>query len=291
MTNYPFVVHRSGSANDKIQIQRYMPTGFTHQHAFFEFIYVLKGTAVREMPDAQIPVGTGDYYISNPCSAHGYSNMQNFEIASCHFLPKHLDRALSDCPSVSLLLSNQFLRFGVPTDLPIADRVFHDADGSVRQIVRQMENEQAEHPTGYLEMLRCYLTQILVHTVRAYEVRTSNNAINKVVDYLQEHYAHPLSLAALAELTGYTPQYLSSLFGREVGMSIQKFLMRIRIAQACELLDNTNMSIAEIANAVGYQDVQHFSRLFRQHQKQSPRTYRKTVHKENNTANIGEAIE
>ena len=291
MTNYPFVVHRSGRPDDKIQLQRYSPSGFTHQHIFFEFIYVLKGTAVREMPDAQIPVCAGDYYISNPRSAHGYSNMQNFEIVSCHFLPEYLDRALSNCPSMSLLLSNQFLRFGVPTDLPIADRVFHDIDGSVRQIVRQMENEQAEHPTGYLEMLRCYLTQILVNTVRAYEVRTSNNAINKVVDYLQVHYANPLSLATLADLTGYTPQYLSGLFSREVGMSIQKFLVRVRIAQAGELLDNTNMSVAEIANAVGYQDIQHFSRLFRQHQKQSPRAYRKTVRKENAASNSGGSIE
>ena len=193
MTNYPFVVHREGDQKDKIQIQRYFPSGYTHQHVYFEFIYVLKGTATREMPDGQIPIGAGDYYFSNPRSAHGYSNTQNLEIVSCHFLPEHLDRALSHCPSLPLLLSNQYLRFGVPTELPIADRVFHDADGAVRQIVRQMENEQAEHPTGYLEMLRCYLTQILVYTVRAYEVRTSNNAITKVADYLRQNIRSPLA--------------------------------------------------------------------------------------------------
>ena len=277
MNNYPFVVHSTGSTSDKIQIQRYFPRTYTHQHDFFEFIYVLKGTAVREMPDAQIPVRSGDYYISNPLSAHGYSNPQNFEIVSCLFLPEYIDRALSDCPSLSLLLSNQFLRFGVPLDFPIADRVFHDTDGSVRQIVRQMENEHAEHSTGYMEMLRCYLTQILVYTVRAYESRTSHNAVNRVADYLKENYAAPFSLPTLADLTGYTPQYLSSLFRREVGMSIQKFLMRIRIAEACELLAYTNMSVSEIANAVGYQDVQHFSKLFRQYQNQSPRAFRKTI--------------
>lgn len=280
MNNYPFVVHSSGNTNEKIQLQRYFPRTYTHQHDFFEFIYVLRGTAVREMPDAQIPVCAGDYYISNPRSAHGYSNPQTFEIISCLFLPEYIDRALSDCPSLSLLLSNRFLRFGVPLDFPVADKVFHDADGSVRQIVRQMENEHAEHATGYMEMLRCYLTQILVCTVRACEVRTSHNAVTKVVEHLKKNYAEPFSLPTLANLTGYTPQYLSSLFRKEVGISIQKFLMRVRIAEACDLLACTNMSVSEIAYAVGYQDTQHFSKLFRQHQGQSPRTFRKTVNLE-----------
>jgi AraC-like DNA-binding protein len=60
-------------------------------------------------------------------------------------------------------------------------------------------------------------------------------------------------------------------------MSIQVFLQRMRIEEACRLLAQTNLSMAEVAAAVGYQDTRHFSKVFRRYQVISPREYRKTV--------------
>ena len=71
--------------------------------------------------------------------------------------------------------------------------------------------------------------------------------------------------------------YLSSLFSEEVGISIQAFLQRMRIEEACRLLINTDLSMAEISTAVGYQDTRHFSKVFRRYQVVSPREYRKNA--------------
>lgn len=277
MINYPFVEHASGDAGGKIQILRLTPKGFTHQHKYFELVYVLRGTAKRKLSDASIPVSAGDYYVANPLSAHGYEDLQDLEVVNCLFLPEYIDRALTDCPSISALLSNRMLRFGVPVDISIADRVFHDTDGSVGRIVKNMEREYAECHTGHMEMLRCYLTQVLVHATRACETRIPHEAVTKVMEYLKAHYTEPLSLDTLSRLAGYTPQYLSSLFSDEVGMSIQGFLQCIRIEEACKLLLNTNLSVGQIAGAVGYQDTRHFSKVFRRYQNISPREYRKAT--------------
>ncbi len=275
MSNYPLVSFDTGSANRTIQIQRLFPRAYTHQHIYFELVYVLQGSAVRKMPDAQIPVCAGDYYVTNPLSAHGYESIQDFEIISCLFLPESCDRALRDCPSISHLLSNQILRFGVKVDMPIADRVLHDTDGSVRRIIRQMEHEYTERATGYEELLRCYLIQALVCAVRACEGHSPRDAVTDVMEYLKCHYAKPLSLSKLSELTGYTPQYLSSLFSRDVGISIQAFLQRMRMEESCKLLACSTLTMAEVATAVGYRDARHFSKLFRRYQGVSPREYRK----------------
>jgi len=280
MKEYPFVAYDTRSGDRKIQILRLMPKGFTHQHNYFELVYVLRGTAERKMSDAMIPVSAGDYYVANPLSAHGYENIRDLEVIHCLFLPEYIDRALTDCPSISSLLSNRILRFGVPVDIPIADRVFHDADGSVRRIIKNMEREYADCCTGYMEMLRCYLTQVLVHAARACETRFPHGAVTKVMEYLKAHYAEPLSLDALSQLVGYTPQYLSSLFSDEVGMSIQVFLQRMRVEEACRLLIHTKLSMTEVAAAVGYQDTRHFSKVFRRYQIISPREYRKTAETE-----------
>ena len=101
MKNYPFVAHNTFTADGKIQIRRLSPREYTHQHIYFELVYVLRGTAKRKMPDATIPVSPGDYYVANPLSAHGYEETQDFEIISCLFLPEYIDRALTDCPSIS----------------------------------------------------------------------------------------------------------------------------------------------------------------------------------------------
>ena len=276
MNHYPLVTHSSEHVDQSIQIQRVFPRSYTHQHSYFELIYVLQGSAIRKMTDAQIPVSAGDYYVSNPLSAHGYEDTQEFEIISCLFLPETCDTALKDCPSISGLLSNKILRFGVAVDMPIADRVFHDTDGSVRRLFKKMEQEYADQATGYEEMLRCYLIEALVRAVRACETLSSHDAVTATMEYLKAHYKEPLSLAVLSPLVGYTPQYLSSLFSRTVGISIQEFLQRLRIEEACKLLAQTQLPTAEIAAAVGYQDTRHFSKLFRRFQGISPKEYRKS---------------
>ena len=275
MNNYPLVAHSSDHVDRSIQVQRLFPRAYTHQHSYFELVYVLQGSATRRMSDALIPVQAGDYYVSNPLSAHGYQDIQDFEIISCLFLPESCDTALKDCPSISSLLSNQILRFGVAVDMPIADRVLHDTDGSVRRLFKKMEREYADRATGYVEMLRCYLIQALVRAVRACEELSSNTAVTAVMRYLKDHYAEPLSLNTLSQMAGYTPQYLSSLFSSDVGISIQEFLQRLRIEEACKLLLQAQLPTAEVAAAVGYQDTRHFSKLFRRFLGISPREYRK----------------
>ena len=146
---------------------------------------------------------------------------------------------------------------------------------AVRRLFKNMEREYINRDTGYVEMVRCYLIQALVHAVRACEEQSSINATTAVMNYLKNHYAEPLSLQTLSQMAGYTPQYLSSLFSHDVGISIQEYLQRLRIDEACKLLTNTSLPTAEIAEAVGYRDTRHFSKLFRRYQGSSPRDYRK----------------
>lgn len=276
MENYPIVANNSENQGDGIQVLRISPKGLTHQHKYFEFVYVLKGTAIRKMSDAAVPVSAGNYYVANPRTAHGYEDIQDLEVINCLFFPEYIDRALTDCPSVSSLLTNRVLRFGVPVDIPLADRVLHDTDGSVLRIIKKMEREFTDGRTGYKEMLRCYLTQVLVHATRACETRVPHKAVTKVMEYLKAHYQEPLSLDALSQLVGYTPQYLSSLFSDKVGISIQLFLQRMRIEEACRLLTTTNLSTTDVAASVGYQDTRHFAKIFKKYENVSPREFRKT---------------
>lgn len=251
-----------------------------HRHIFFELVYILNGSATHHLEGETAPLQAGDYFIIDPGSVHCYKDTRNFEIVNCLFLPAYIDRALADCPSLGSLLSNRILHFGVPLDIRAADRAFHDNDGSVGRTIRIMMEEYSAQRTGWMELLRCYLTQVLVSAVRACETaemaRRSHSATTAVTTYLKANLAQPLSLEALSASVGYTPQYLSSLFRKDTGMCIREFLQRLRVEEAAGLLRNHNMNPGDLAAAVGYSDARHFARVFRKYKGVSLRQYRKT---------------
>lgn len=249
-----------------------------HRHVFFELVYILSGTATHHLGDETARLQAGDYFIIDTGSIHCYRDVENFEIINCLFLPEYIDRALADCPSLSSLLSNQVLRFGLPVDIQTADRIFHDGSGAVGQIIKTMEQEYAAKGTGYMELLRCYLTQILVCAVRASEeaerFRTPHKVTTQAVEHLRRHYTEPLSLNELSRKLNYSPQYISSLFHKETGMSLQEFLQRLRVEEACRLMEQDAQPLSQVAQKVGYADVKHFSRVFRRIKGLSPRAFR-----------------
>ena len=61
---------------------------------------------------------------------------------------------------------------------------------------------------------------------------------------------------------GLTGAYISTIFKKETGMTLTNFLIQIRIEKAKEMIRTTNMTINEIAYAVGYVDARYFSKLF-----------------------------
>lgn len=253
----------------------------SHRHAFFELVYVLRGSATHHYGQKEVRLRSGDYFIIDIGSIHCYQDVEDFEIINCLFLPEYIDRALADCPSLSALLSNQMLRFGVPMHLNAADRILHDTDGSIGSLIRLMKQEYQNRHTGYMELLRCYLTQVLVHAVRTCDAaerrRKFHGATTLIVEYLQQHYAEPLSLEKLKYLVGYSAPYLSSMFHKDTGISLQTYQQKLRVEEACRLMAQTRNSLNDIAQAVGYTDMAHFSKVFQRHKQISPKDFRKSI--------------
>ena len=274
-----FQPNRNQNGEGQIHMMRIYPRNDEmHQHEYFELVYIVSGTATHHLGKDTTQLRAGDYFIVDRGSHHCYRDTQNFQIVNCLFLPQYIDRALVNCPSLSSLLSNQVLRFGIPVNIRTADRIFHDANGMVGRLIKTMEQDYAAGSTGYMELLRCYLTQVLVCAVRACEeserIRTPHNATTAIVDHLRRHYADPLSLNELSRKLGYTPQYISSLFHKDTGMNLQVFLQRLRVEEACRLMEQGHQQIAQVAQRVGYGDAKHFARVFRRHKGMSPREFR-----------------
>lgn len=108
-------------------------------------------------------------------------------------------------------------------------------------------------------------------------LRHSGSLVEKIVGRIQANYAVNPSRQEIAAELGISPNYMTRIFREQTGMSPWEFLNRYRIVQAQKLLLNSNRSMTEIANQVGFGDPAYFSRIFRKETGHSPQHFRKNA--------------
>lgn len=112
-----------------------------------------------------------------------------------------------------------------------------------------------------------------------YEIKTAmksySKEVIKVIKYVQENYDNEFSLGEIAGMVELSPNYLCSLFKKEMGIGLSEYLMRYRIEKAKYLLKNTNMKAYEVAIKVGYGDESYFSRSFKKITGMRPNDFKK----------------
>ncbi|MNI12259.1 putative response regulatory protein [compost metagenome] len=113
---------------------------------------------------------------------------------------------------------------------------------------------------------------------RAFELWKSNkndNLIDRVREYLDKHYMETCSLADIAEMFHISSTYFSKLFKKDTGDNFSQYLTKLRMNKAMMLLAHTDMKIFEVAAAVGYDDPNYFTNVFRMILHISPSDFRK----------------
>ncbi|MBH8554131.1 response regulator [Nostocaceae cyanobacterium CENA357] len=99
--------------------------------------------------------------------------------------------------------------------------------------------------------------------------------LKEVFDFIEANYDQGITLCDVAEAVGYSPAYLTNRVARQTGKTVNIWIVKRRMAEARKLLQNNNQTIEQIAKALGYQHVCHFSRQFRQHHGLPPHAWRK----------------
>ena len=99
--------------------------------------------------------------------------------------------------------------------------------------------------------------------------------VAKALRYIREHYRNGILVVDIARAAGVSRRVLELHFRKSMGRSVYEEVLRLRMNHACMLLVETNLSIAQVAEALKYQEIKYFSRGFRQIIGRSPLAYRK----------------
>lgn len=133
-------------------------------------------------------------------------------------------------------------------------------------------DEVARHFTH--ELKRSYESRLLALDQKNIH---HDELIIKVQEWMQKQYPQSVTMTDLAARFGLNQRSFNRRFKLAAGKSPKQYLQELRISQAQALLKHSNLSIAETADAVGYQDVSYFTGLFRRINKVTPGEYRRLV--------------
>ena len=114
------------------------------------------------------------------------------------------------------------------------------------------------------------------------ETDTSTNpSFYRLLNYIQEHYAEPITLTEVAKKFHFNASYLSSYFSANNNEGFSEYVNKVRVEKAKEMLVATEESISEISDRVGYSDQSYFTKVFKKMTGVSPSQYRKEQVQEN----------
>ncbi len=128
-----------------------------------------------------------------------------------------------------------------------------------------------------LKMILVQYIQDVIFSIEQLRTSKSRKLIDKAKQYIQDNYAHEISLDSIACEIGLSACYLSTLFKNIETVSLKDYITTIRINASKKYLKDIDLKIYEVAANVGYTDSRYFSQLFRKKTGYTPVQYREFI--------------
>ncbi len=101
--------------------------------------------------------------------------------------------------------------------------------------------------------------------------------ISNILQYIHENYNKNITVEKASNYAKKTPNYVSSIFKKEMGITFNEYLNKYRIEQAKKLIQFEDLLIYEVGIKVGFKDYIYFNKIFKKYEKISPTEFRKTI--------------
>jgi len=249
-----------------------------HEHKFLEMVYIINGKGYHTVNGEEKLVKKGDFFIINYGEYHGYKPIKNqpFDLINILFKPQLIDKSLKDCRRFSDLINHYLIRVNSaslsqnPTGV-----IYRDKSGDILDIILKMKEQYDKKELGYIELIRCYLIEIIINTIR--KISTKKDGVSDVSNYIRaavdENYMNQITLREISKKLNFSLPYLSKKFKNDTGQSFIGYLQCKRMEEAGRLLSNTEKKVGEIAELVGYFDIKFFTDVFKKHWGMTPRAF------------------
>ena len=234
----------------------------THNHA--ELFYIVGGKGQFLIEDQLYAVNTNHLVIINPNVTHTEVSLNAQPLEYIVLGIDGVELSISENSNGQFCILDHFESM--------------DITSCLRNILREMELKQP----GYEDICQAFMEILIIRLMRSTGLSVPAEPQNSVGNhqcatvrrYIDHHFKEPLTLDQLAEEAHMNKFYLSHAFKQEYGVSPINYMISRRLEESKYLLAETDLSMSQIAQLLGFSSLSYFSQVFRKTQGLSPMEYR-----------------
>ena len=235
-------------------------------HPMLELTYVDQGTLHSVVDGQEMVLEQGELMIYGP-------NQWHMQYADVDVAPRYVTFSFDlETTELDLLINRKF-------QLPQRSAF----------LLQQLLHEQDRMDKYSTDLINSLLTQFLIMLLRSNEttddtrlkasnsVHSENEIIRRAQQYVRAHIREKLSVPTVARMVDVSPSYLTALFHKNLQISPGEYIRRIKLQESKQMIRENSMNFSEIAAALQYSTVHHFSRQFKDKFGITPTEYAKSV--------------
>ena len=251
-----------------------------HQHKEFELNFIEKGKGVRRIVGDSVEE-IGDFEL---VLVGGEDLEHVWEQGNCKSkdIREITIQFSGDIFGEALMSKNQFASIrrmlrraehGLSFPLSAIMKVYSTLDtiaAETERFVQFLKFMYILYELSISDEARILASSSFAHTERS----TESRRVQKVKQYINDHYAEPLKLSDLAELVGMSPVAFSRFFRQRTGRTLSDYIVDIRLGFAARMLVDSSKNISEICYECGFNNLSNFNRTFKMKRNYTPRDFR-----------------
>ena len=237
----------------------------THTFCQNKFYFTTKGTYSITIDGKEYLARPGSWFFIPAGVPHRYHNFSDQPMAK-HWV--HFDIY----PSTNLFLP---LNMAYCVDAEHAPKVWELFEELSRIGDSKNLTDRLKVKAILLNLIAEYLNLAGKEKVEVYSEK--DEELRNVLSYINENFKRNLTTNELAAICHMHPTHFIRAFKLKMAQTPHQYVMDIRMGYARQLLDESELSIVEISEEIGFYDIAHFSKVFKRHFSMSPSEYRKTL--------------
>ncbi len=260
-----------------------------HSHNYWEFIVVTQGSLIHKINGEKDMLQENDICLIRPQDTHSLHNLP--KQSSCHLGIRFPDKFFKNyCAALDENLYSVFLKAAKPFCFQLkSTTVSRLIDFTHKVYTRSnLDEYEAYSSVLFIDIFHAFYYQFLKIN-NSENNSTYSSLVVQLINLINKPQNLKKDLYALLDELHYSYSHVNRIFTNEVGVSPSKYLKQQKMNYAKSLLTETNLDLATISKAIGYNNYSNFLICFKKEFHYSPNEYRelhKTQNPDNETSNL-----
>lgn len=225
-----------------------------HWHNCFEIELMVEGEAVHILNGVEYTMTPGDVYLLRPTDFHAVEVHRPSKVIQLMFSENVINRdVLARMVTARENLAGRMTR----TEMG-------DLQALMQQAIREFEGDRPDRTAYLFHLLECIFILVMRCCAKGVPPVPPEHSLRDALTYLHGHFRENPTMAQTAERFGFNASYFSDLFHKTTGKTYKDYVGDLRLEYARRLVESTDLPVAKVCFACGFNSPSNFQRAYRQ---------------------------